>query len=103
MFGVSKTASVQMDRTRNSNSVQMDANETKTCDRSANAGEKLAMTEEFKKEVRLENEKKKIKGNKLGADITNGNTVSLQLEAERNRTTNTDRQVAKKAGVGVGT
>lgn len=66
-------------------------------------GEKLAMTEEFKKEVALENEKKKKQGNKLGADITNNKTVSLQSEAKRNRETNTDRQIAKKAGVGVGT
>lgn len=66
-------------------------------------GEKLAMTEEFQKEVALENEKKKKEGNKLGADITNNKTVSLQLEAKRNRETNTDRQIAKKAGVGVGT
>lgn len=66
-------------------------------------GEKLAMTEEFKKEVALENEKKKKEGNKLGADITNSKTVSLQSEAKRNRETNTDRQIAKKAGVGVGT
>ena len=61
------------------------------------------MTEEFQKEVALENEKKKKEGNKLGADITNNKTVSLQLEAKRNRETNTDRQTAKKAGVGVGT
>lgn len=66
-------------------------------------GEKLAMTEEFQKEVALENEKKKKEGNKLGADITNNKTVSLQLEAKRNRETNTDRQIAKKASVGVGT
>lgn len=66
-------------------------------------GEKLAMTEEFQKEVTLENEKKKKAGNKLGADITNNKTVSLQSEAKRNRETNTDRQIAKKAGVGVGT
>ncbi len=47
-------------------------------------GEKLAMTEEFKKEVALENEKKRLEGNKLGAEITNNNkntdTVTLQLE-----------------------
>ena len=66
-------------------------------------GEKLAMTEEFKEEVRLENEKKKLEGNKLGADVTNGKAVSLQLEAERDRSLNTDRQTAQKAGVGVGT
>ena len=65
------------------------------------------MTEEFQEEVRLENEKKKLEGNKLGADVTNGKAVSLQLEASdennRDRSLNTDRQTAQKAGVGVGT
>lgn len=65
-------------------------------------GEKLAMTEEFQEEVRLENEKKKLDGNKLGAAITNGESVSLQLECEREKKhseTWTDSQIAKKAGV----
>lgn len=69
-------------------------------------GEKLAMTEEFQKEVALENEKKKKEGNKLGADITNNKSVTLQLECKRNndrKNTWTDSQTAKKAGVGVGT
>lgn len=69
-------------------------------------GERLAMTEEFQKEVTLENEKKKKEGNKLGADVTNNKTVTLQLECERNndrKDTWTDSQTAKKAGVGVGT
>lgn len=66
-------------------------------------GEKLAMTEEFKKEVALDNEKKRLEGNKLGAEITNNNkntdTVTLQLECERNerKDTWTDNQIAKKA------
>lgn len=69
-------------------------------------GEKLAMTEEFQKEVALENERKKKQGNKLGADITNNKSVILQLECERSndrKDTWTDSQTAKKAGVGVGT
>lgn len=69
-------------------------------------GEKLAMTDEFKKEVALENKKKKKEGNKLGADITNNKSVTLQLECNRNndrKDTWTDSQTAKKAGVGVGT
>ena len=66
------------------------------------------MTEEFKVEVRLENEKKKLDGNKKGADITNGKTVTLQLECNRENTrvrsnTWTDAQTSKKAGVGTGT
>lgn len=55
--------------------------------------------------MRTENEKKKLEGNRKGADITNGKAVALQLEGERetNRDTFTDNQVAKKAGVGTGT
>lgn len=70
-------------------------------------GEKLAMTEEFKKEVALENEKKRIEGNSKGG--SSKNEVSLQLECnlkEDNsirKDTWTDSQTAKKAGVGVGT
>lgn len=68
-------------------------------------GEKLDMVDDFKEEVRLENEKK-INGNKLGAAITNGKSVALRLECEREKKhsdTWTDSQTAKKAGVGVGT
>ena len=59
-------------------------------------------------EIALENEEKKRKGNKLGADITNGKTVSVQMDAERfvkkrERSTNTREQVAKMSGVGAGT
>lgn len=41
-------------------------------------GEKLAMTEEFQKEVTLENEKKRLEGNSKGG--SSNNEVSLQLE-----------------------
>ncbi len=43
-------------------------------------GEKLAMTEEFQEEVRLENEKKKLEGNSKGGKINE--EVSLQLECD---------------------
>ena len=70
-------------------------------------GEKLAMTEEFKKEIALENKERKLEGNKLGADITNGNTTCVQMDAceklTRDRSTNTREQVAKMSGVGTGT
>ena len=69
-------------------------------------GEKLAMTEEFQKEVALENEKKRLEGNKLGADVTNNKSVTLQLECERSndrKDTWTDLQTAKMSGVGTGT
>ena len=63
-------------------------------------GEKLAMTDSFQEEVRIENEKKKLDGNKLGAAITNGESVALQLECEREKKhskTWTDNQIAKKS------
>ena len=67
-------------------------------------GEKLAMMDEFKEEVRLENEKRKNNGSKLGGNVKNGNVPSLQLEGDHKKRNNyTDNQVAKKAGVGVGT
>lgn len=70
-------------------------------------GEKLAMTEEFQEEVRLENEKKKLEGNSKGGK--SNKEVSLQLECDlKNDNTSrsetwTDNQIAKKAGVGTGT
>lgn len=70
-------------------------------------GEKLAMTEEFQKEVTLENEKKRLEGNSKGG--SSNNEVSLQLECNLKeddpvrKDSWTDSQTAKKAGVGVGT
>ena len=49
--------------------------------------------------IKEENEKKKLDGNKLGADITNGKTVSVQMDGERKShtsPTNTREQRAKK-------
>lgn len=66
-------------------------------------GEKLAMMDEFKEEVRIENEKKRLSTLKQNQAANR----SLQLEASnennRDRSLNTDRQTAQKAGVGVGT
>lgn len=65
------------------------------------------MTEEFKKEVSLENEKKKLEGNSKGGKTSK--EVSLQLECDSNNTSKsrsetwTDSQIAQKAGVGTGT
>lgn len=56
--------------------------------------------------IKEENEKKKLVGNKLGADITNGKTVSVQMDGERKShtsPTHTREQVAKMSGVGAGT
>lgn len=68
------------------------------------AGEKLAMTEEFKKEVTLENEKKRkeTEGRPLKKNCT---PIGVQFpdDTRPRSETWTDAQTAKKAGVGVGT
>lgn len=70
-------------------------------------GEKLAMTEKLREAIREENEKKRLEGNTLGGQGgKKNNEVALQLEGNLNnisRSTWTDNQIAKKAGVGVGT
>ena len=70
-------------------------------------GEKLAMTEEFKKEVALENEKKKSEaGKNYGKGMNNSSTpIGVNLSDNKNdrKDTWTDNQTAKKAGVGIGT
>lgn len=59
------------------------------------------MTQEFEEEVRRDNEKKKLEGNKLGGK--GGKEVALQLECDSSdsqqqpSSTWTDRQIAKKA------
>ncbi len=66
-------------------------------------GEKLAMMDEFKEEVRLENEKKKL--STLKQNQTSDRSLQLEASDEnyRDRSLNTDRQTAQKAGVGVET
>lgn len=67
-------------------------------------GEKLAMTEEFKKEVSLENERKKSKAVSESNRTRNSNPLQLECDEktkERSETW-TDNQIAKKAGVGTG-
>lgn len=54
--------------------------------------------------IKEENEKKKLEGNKLGYDITNGNAVSIHLDVKRkknnrDRSTNTREQRTKQSGV----
>lgn len=56
--------------------------------------------------IEEENEKKRLEGNRKGADITNGKTVSVHLDAERKShtsSTHTCEQRAKIAGVSAGT
>lgn len=76
------------------------------CSKNLSVGEKLAMTEEFQKEVALENERRKSEA--ITESNKNRNSNTLQLECNENEPksrsdTWTDSQTAKKAGVGVGT
>ena len=68
-------------------------------------GEKLAMTEEFKKEVGVENEKKKKETE--GRPLKNHTPIGVQnnktdTDVRTHSETWTDNQIAKKAGVGTG-
>lgn len=71
------------------------------------AGEKMAMVEEFQKEVALENEYKKSEaGKNYGKGMNNSSTpigVNLSDNKNERKSSWTDSQTAKKAGVGVGT
>lgn len=71
-------------------------------------GEKLAMTEEFQKEVALENEKKKSEsdkqfyGNRFTENKESVESTPIGVQSKSRSNTWTDSQTAKKAGVGVG-
>lgn len=73
------------------------------------AGEKMAMTTEFQKEVVLENEKKKKEADKqfYGNRFTNNKesieSTPIGVQSKSRSNTWTDAQIAKKAGVGTGT
>ena len=69
------------------------------------AGEKVAMTEEFQKEVALENEKKKIKIQKMfhGNQHVDYTPIGVDTKTNERKSSWTDSQTAKKAGVGIGT
>ena len=70
-------------------------------------GEKLAMTEEFQEEVKLENGKKKKetegRPKKTGVQLDAGLDEKQKPKTSRDRSLNTREQVAKKAGVSTGT
>ena len=67
-------------------------------------GEKLAMTEEFQKEVTIENEKKKKEAQKTfqGNQHVDCTPIGVDSRTDERKDTWTDSQTAKKAGVGVG-
>lgn len=61
------------------------------------------MTEEFQKEVALENEKKKSEAQKTfqGNQHVDFTPIGVDSKIDDRRDTWTDSQIAKKAGVGV--
>ena len=65
-------------------------------------GEKLAMTEELKKEVALENEKRKSDAGKNYGKGMNNSITPIGEKLSTHSDTWTDNQIAKKAGVGTG-
>ena len=67
-------------------------------------GEKLAMTEEFQKEVALENKKKKKEAQETfqGNQHVDCTPIGVDSRTDERKDTWTDSQTAKKAGVGVG-
>lgn len=75
--------------------------------RNMNDAEKIYANDKVSAQrIREENEKKKLEGNKLGADITNGKTLSDQMDGERKShtsPTHTREQRAKLSGVSSGT
>lgn len=78
--------------------------------RNLTAGEKLYANQMIMEEIELENKQKRLEGNKLGADVTNGKAVSVHVDGERNleskshtSPTHTREQLAKMSGVGTGT
>lgn len=75
--------------------------------RNMNDAEKIYANDKVSvQRIREENEKKKLEGNKLGADITNGKTLSAQMDGERKShtsPTHTREQRAKLSGVSSGT
>ena len=60
-----------------------------------------------REELQKYNKEQQSEGGRIGADITNGKSVSVHLDASlpqtRDRSTNTREQVAKLSGVGAGT
>lgn len=68
-------------------------------------GEKLAMTEEFQKEVALENEKKKSEAQKTfqGNQHVDFTPIGVNSKIDGRKDSWTDSQTAKKAGVSTDT
>ena len=78
--------------------------------RNLELGEVIYANSMVAEEIALENKERQSKGGRVGADITNGKTASVQMDGTRNdekkshtSPTHTREQVAKMSGVGVGT
>lgn len=71
--------------------------------RNLSPGERVYANSMVADEIALENKDKMSAGGKIGANITNGKTGCVHLDAGRDRSTNTREQIAKMAGVAAGT
>ena len=71
--------------------------------RNLSPGELIYANSMVAEEIALENKERKVEGGRAGADVTNGKTACVQMDASRERSTNTREQVAKMSGVGAGT
>ena len=80
--------------------------------RNLSPGELIFANSMVAEEIAEENKKKQIEGGRIGADITNGKTSSVQMDGSRSTIydpkshtspTHTREQVAKLSGVGTGT
>lgn len=65
-------------------------------------GEKLALMESAKEELRKYNEEQKLKGAQLGGNIKNGNVPSVQMDKRQDNSTHTRQQISKETGVSLG-
>lgn len=76
--------------------------------RNMTPAEKIFAQDKLADWIRMENERRIEEGRKKGAEVTNGKTLGVHLDAEitkkeRNRSTNTREQIAKAANVSSGT
>lgn len=66
-------------------------------------GEKLALMDSVRKELKKYNEQKKLEGSKLGGNVKNGNVPCVQSntnhDTSRDRSTNTREQLSRETGV----
>lgn len=71
--------------------------------RNLSSGELIYANSMMAEEIAAENKEKLSACGKIGAGITNSGTPCVHVDAPRDRSTNTRKQVAKMSGVGAGT